>query len=62
MTYEELKNKDNYCTIGYGKNAKYFQHYNEAVKYIEENNLPHTFHSIWTDEFGYMHESVKTFF
>jgi hypothetical protein len=61
MTYEELKNKDNYHTIGYGKNTKYFQHYTEAVEYIEENNLPHTFNSVWTDEMGYIQESVHTF-
>lgn len=61
MTYEELKNTDNYARIGYGKNAKYFQTESEAMDYIRKNGLPHSFNTIWTDEMGYMHETTHTF-
>lgn len=61
MKYEELKNKDNYYTIGYGEKTKFFQTQGEVIAYIEDNKLPHNFHSVWTDEMGYMHETVHTY-
>ena len=61
MTYQELKNKDNYCTIGYGKKTKFFQDEQEAMAHIEDNGLPHIYHSVWTDEMGYPHETVHAY-
>lgn len=61
MTYQELKNKDNYCTIGYGDKKKFFQTQGEAMAYIEDNKLPHCFHSIWVDEMGYLQVTVHAY-
>jgi hypothetical protein len=31
------------------------------MAYIEDNKLPHCFHSIWVDEMSYPHETVHAY-
>jgi hypothetical protein len=60
MTYQNLKNKNNYYTVGYGEKQVFFDDYSDAIEYASSHKYT-TYASVWTDEFGYIHETVCYF-
>lgn len=61
MNYNQLRDDSNYHKVSINGKTEYFDDYTDAIAFIRENGLPHTFHSVWTDCMGYMQETVHTF-